>query len=94
MRRPCSVVIDPAGSDHHTECASIRASKEHLSFGAGTHRCIGQPLALQQAEIALSSLFQRFPNLALAVPPDEVGQQGTFVMNGLDTLPALLKGEQ
>nr|WP_217643296.1 cytochrome P450 [Actinopolyspora righensis] len=68
-----------------------RTNKDHLSFGQGIYRCIGQPLALQEAEIALRALFERFPHLTLAVPPEEINAQGTFIMNGLDTLPVLLK---
>jgi len=68
-----------------------RADKEHLSFGQGIYRCIGRPLALQEAEIALGALFKRFPNLTLAVRPEEIEPQGTFIMNGLDTLPVLIK---
>lgn len=78
--------------DTAAEFDITRADKEHLSFGHGVYRCIGQPLALREAEIALRMLFQRFPNLVLAVPPEEVTPQPTFIMNGLDTLPVLLKG--
>jgi cytochrome P450 len=67
-----------------------RANKEHLSFGYGIHRCIGMPLALLEAEIALSALFDRFPDLALAVPSDQVEPQGTFIMNGVRSLPVRL----
>jgi cytochrome P450 len=67
-----------------------RASKEHLSFGHGIYRCIGMPLALLEAEIALSALFDRFGELALAVPPDAVEPQVTFIMNGRRALPVRL----
>ncbi|MCY0942939.1 cytochrome P450 [Streptomyces antarcticus] len=67
-----------------------RENKENLSFGHAIYRCIGQPLALLEAEIALSSLFERFPNLGLAVPAEEIGPQGTFIMNGVAELPVLL----
>ncbi|MTE22525.1 cytochrome P450 [Streptomyces sp. TRM43335] len=69
-----------------------RPDKEHLSFGHAVYRCIGRPLALMEAEIALSALFERFPNLSLAVPPEEIGPQGTFIMNGVAELPVFPHG--
>lgn len=68
-----------------------RADKEHLSFGHGIYRCIGMPLALLEAEIALSALFDRFAGLALAVPPAQVQPQVTFIMNGRRALPVRLR---
>lgn len=67
-----------------------RANKAHLSFGHGTHGCFGAPLARLEARIALPALFNRFPALALAVRPDELEPQGTFIMNGWKTLPVSL----
>ncbi|GAA0400225.1 cytochrome P450 [Microbispora corallina] len=67
-----------------------RDDKDHLSFGHGVYRCIGSPLALLEAEIALSALFERFPDLTLAVSPEEVEPQVTFIMNGRRTLPVYL----
>lgn len=67
-----------------------RPDKKHLSFGFGTHFCLGAPLARLEARIALSALFERFPGLALAVPREELAPQGTFIMNGWKTLPVHL----
>ncbi|MGW3230405.1 cytochrome P450 family protein [Kitasatospora sp. NPDC001095] len=67
-----------------------RPDKEHLSFGHGVYRCIGMPLARMEAEIALSALFSRFPDLELAVPAGELEPQVTFIMNGVQTLPVRL----
>jgi cytochrome P450 len=79
----------------HGESADLfdpaRAEKEHLSFGQGIYRCIGRPLALMEAEIALSALFDRFPGMTLAVPAEEVQPQQTFIMNGVESLPVYLK---
>jgi cytochrome P450 len=67
-----------------------REDKTHLSFGYGVYRCIGYPLALMEANIALPALFERFPDLSLAVPADEIEPQLTFIMNGLLNLPVKL----
>ena len=40
----------------------------HVSFGGGSHICIGSPLARLEAQVALLRLFERFPNLRLANP--------------------------
>ena len=68
----------------------MRPSKDHLSFGHGIYRCIGTPLGRMEADIAVTALFERFPNLALAVPVSEVRPQRTFIMNGRSELPVLL----
>jgi cytochrome P450 len=44
-------------------------AKQHASFGGGVHHCLGSALARTEGRIALSSLFRRFPGLALAGPP-------------------------
>jgi cytochrome P450 len=67
-----------------------RASKEHLSFGAGPHYCLGAGIARLVARTGLSSLFDRFPDLDLAVPVSELQHLPTFIMNGHRTLPVRL----
>jgi len=42
-----------------------RAVNTNVSFGAGTHFCIGAPLARLEMRSALPLLFNRFPNLRL-----------------------------
>jgi cytochrome P450 len=38
-------------------------ARKHLDFGYGRHACVGQPLARMEAEVALSTLYRRLPNL-------------------------------
>ncbi|MCE7079516.1 cytochrome P450 [Streptomyces sp. ST2-7A] len=67
-----------------------RENKEHLSFGHGPHYCLGVGVARLVARTGLSRLFERFPDLSLAVSTDELRPLPTFIMNGHRTLPVRL----
>ncbi|MET8850246.1 cytochrome P450 [Amycolatopsis sp. NPDC004625] len=67
-----------------------RASKEHLSFGHGPHYCLGAGIARMLAKASLSALFERFPDLTLAVDPAELVPYPSFIMNGHRHLPVRL----
>jgi cytochrome P450 len=69
-----------------------RVRKDHLAFGHGVHLCLGAPLARLEAEIALPSLFERFPNLTLAVPAAQLTPVASFISNGHQSLPVHLYG--
>ena len=69
-----------------------REDKRHLSFGHGAHYCLGSGIARAVAEIGLSTLFATFPELALAVEPEELQPLPTFIMNGHRALPVRLTG--
>jgi unspecific monooxygenase len=55
-----------------------------LTFGLGTHYCLGAPLARLELQILFTTLFQRLPNLHLA--GDASFSKG-FVIRGLNNLP-------
>jgi len=67
-----------------------RANKEHLAFGHGVHYCLGAPLARLEARIALPALFDRFPDLTLAVPETRLQPSVTFLFYGHRALPVRL----
>lgn len=67
-----------------------RGDKEHLSFGFGPHYCLGVGVARLVARTGLSRLFERFPDLSLAVPREELQPLPTFIMNGHRSLPVHL----
>jgi cytochrome P450 len=62
-------------------------SSGHLAFGHGMHRCIGAELARMELRTVLPRLFQRFPELALAVPEEEIAFRQLSVVYGVDSLP-------
>jgi cytochrome P450 len=63
---------------------------EHLAFGIGVHRCVGAPLARQEALTALPALFARFPDLRLAVDGAGLTHVPSFIAHGWSELPLLL----
>jgi hypothetical protein len=45
-----------------------RKDAPHVAFGGGLHLCIGSPLARMEAQVALLSFFERYPNVRLTDP--------------------------
>ncbi|MBC6450932.1 cytochrome P450 family protein [Actinokineospora xionganensis] len=71
-----------------------REDKAHLSFGHGPHYCLGAGIARLVATVGLSTLFERFPDLTLAVTRDELVPMPTFIMNGHRQLPVYLTAQE
>lgn len=46
-----------------------RGTYAHIGFGHGSHYCIGASLARLEVQVAVGSLFQRFPDMRLVAPP-------------------------
>ncbi len=80
--------------DSRCEFDITRSDKTHLSFGFGPHYCLGAGIAVMVATEGLSRLFDRFPDLSLAVPADQLQPLPTFIMNGHRALPVRLAGEK
>lgn len=71
-----------------------RTDKTHLSFGHGVHLCLGATLARLEATTALRMLTARFPDLSLAVPVDRLVPLPSFLTNGHQSLPVLVRPER
>ena len=67
-----------------------RASETHVAFGHGPHYCLGAALARQDAEVAFTALLRRFPDLELAVHPDDLEREPIPFQWRLVTLPVRL----
>lgn len=67
-----------------------RATRDHLGFGHGTHYCLGAPLAVLEAKVALPALFDRYPGLSLAEDPNTIPANPGFITNGHARLPVHL----
>jgi cytochrome P450 len=64
-----------------------RNTSGHMAFGHGVHQCLGQQLARIELRIGFSALLDRLPELALAVPPEEVPLKAGRGIYGVDALP-------
>ncbi|WP_206037749.1 cytochrome P450 [Rhodococcus sp. HNM0569] len=64
-----------------------RTPNAHLTFGAGPHSCLGQPLARTELQTALTVLLRRLPTLDLAVEPSELRAHEGLLTAPLRELP-------
>ena len=62
-------------------------ARDHLTFSAGRHFCVGAALARLEGEVGLRSLFERYPDLRLR-PGAE--RRTTRVLRGWQRLPVQL----
>ncbi|NEB29046.1 cytochrome P450 [Streptomyces sp. SID14446] len=62
-----------------------REARGHIAFGHGIHYCLGAPLARLEARVALGSLLERCPDLALDGPPS--GWLPGMLMRGARRMP-------
>jgi cytochrome P450 len=61
--------------------------RQHISFGFGIHRCVGNRLAELQLTIIWEEILKRFPEIRVVAPPKRV--YSTFV-KGYETLPVVI----
>ena len=74
---------DPTRFAHANSFDPFRTDGQNVSFGAGIHFCIGAPLARIELQVALSTLFERLPNLRLAAEPQ---YNNVYHFHGLERL--------
>ena len=77
IERPNEFIIDRA------------RPRQHLSFGFGIHRCVGNRLAEMQLRILWEEILPRFPVIDIVGPPERV--RSTFV-RGFSALPVRIPG--
>lgn len=76
---------DPARYPEPDRFDVTREDTRHLSFGFGTHFCLGAPMARLEGRLAFAGLLERFASLKLAT--DEVPFRSNPVLRGLNSLP-------
>jgi cytochrome P450 len=80
---------DPAAFEAPDRLQLDRFPNPHLVFSSGIHFCLGQQLARVETQSALTILYARFPDLALAAP-DRIEWIERLGIRGPKTLPLRL----
>jgi pimeloyl-[acyl-carrier protein] synthase len=89
------VIVLVGAANHDPEVFSAPArldlrrenARDHLSFGAGAHYCLGAALARLEGQIAIGALLRRLPRLALA--SEALAWRPNPVLRGVESLPVL-----
>lgn len=79
--RDPAVFDDPGRLDIH------RTRNPHLAFGHGPHFCVGSALARVELATALKGIVERFPNLRLAVPFEDLEWRSYAHLGGIEEVP-------
>ncbi|MER5227193.1 cytochrome P450 [Streptomyces flaveus] len=77
---------DPLFAEH-VEGSTTISTRAHLSWGAGRRQCPARELASTVAAVGVSRLFERFSDLDLALPADQLPWRSSPFMRGLRSLP-------
>lgn len=84
--------IDPEQHGDQAEVFDVlRTDRDRMGFGHGVHHCPGAPLGRLEAGVALSALFERFPDIALGCPVEELEPVPSFIISGYSSLPIRLR---
>ena len=81
--------FDPQANDHPEQLDLERKPNRHVAFGAGIHFCLGHQLARIEAKCALRALFERWPNLELAVEDSRIRWRPRAGIRAIERLPVM-----
>ena len=85
---------DEAAFPNADQLDVTRATGRHLAFGAGLHYCIGAALGRLEAKLALGALLDRFHDIRLAVPREQLRWRQSSGLRGLVALPLDLRTQR
>jgi cytochrome P450 len=87
----CSLSAANRSGDHDLDrFDSTRATRPHLAFGHGIHRCVGAELARMELRAAYPALLRRFPDIAQATDLDKLEYRKLSFVFGVESLPVTL----
>ena len=69
-----------------------RDPNPHVTFGYGTHYCLGASLARVEIRVMLQELVRRLPGIDLAVPGEPLRRTHSSFIRGLLSLPVVVNG--
>jgi hypothetical protein len=78
---------DGSRFDSPTELRLDREDSQPLTFGRGVHQCPGKDLARMELQVALGELASRFPNIACAIPQNQLIWRRSWFIRVLRELP-------
>jgi cytochrome P450 PksS len=81
--------MDPAAVECPMKLDLQRKPNRHIAFGTGIHFCLGHQLARIEGKWALRALFDRWPQLALAVDPSEIRWRKRPGLRAIVSLPVV-----
>jgi cytochrome P450 PksS len=82
--------MDPEANTEPETLNLARKPNRHLSFGTGIHFCLGHQLARIEGKCALEALFNRWPRLEIAVPPNSIRWRARPGLRAIELLPVAM----
>ena len=80
---------DPARFADADRLDITRRNNYHVGFGYGPHICVGAPIARMETRIAITTMLQRLPEIALASTSLEWST--SFTIRGVRALPVTFR---
>lgn len=78
---------DPSVFENPQEVIPQRGERNHFTFGAGVHMCLGQNLARAELNAVFTTVLNRVPSLRLAVPVSQLDLERNAIVWGAKALP-------
>jgi cytochrome P450 len=80
---------DPARFADADRLNITRENNYHVGFGYGPHICVGAPIARMETRIAINTILQRLPEIALA--STDLEWSTNFTVRGVRALPVTFR---
>jgi cytochrome P450 len=78
---------DPAVFECPHDFNIERPRQLHMAFSFGIHQCLGQPLARIELQEVFRTIFQRMPNISLAIPEHDIAFNEENSVVGIQKFP-------